>query len=115
MNRSEVIRIMEVIKRTYPSFDVSAASIDHYAKRLLDFPFDAALENVERHVLTERFPPVLADIRGRLGDQLDSQRSKTEAAAYEAQLEAWRSGSLASPPPPGYWDEVKAKIRGRSG
>lgn len=115
MNRSEVIRIMEVIKRTYPSFDVSAASIDHYAKRLQDFPFEAALENVEQHILTERFPPVIADIRGRLGDQIDSHRSKAQAVAYAAQLEVWREEATTSPPPPGYWDRVKAKIRGRSG
>lgn len=111
MNRSEVIRIMEVIKRTYPSFDVSAASIDHHFQRLQDFPYEAAAENVERHVLTERFPPVIADIRGRLGDQLDSQRSKADAATYEAQLEVWRESSCTNPPPPGYWDAVRAKLR----
>ncbi|MBO9609186.1 MAG: hypothetical protein J7639_24745 [Paenibacillaceae bacterium] len=114
MDKAEVIDLLKVIKRNYANFDTSVESIEYHLKRLQDFPFEAAAENVERHILTERFPPVIADIRGRLGDQLDSQRSKAEAAEFEAQLESWRINSSLQPPPSGYWDEVRAKIQGHS-
>ena len=113
MNRLQVIDLFSLIKRTYPGFDASPQNVDHFAKYLLDYPFDAALENVERHIMTERFPPTIADIRGRLGDQLDSQRSKEEAEAFFAQVELWRQNS--SPPPDGYWQRVRQQLRGGNG
>lgn len=110
MNRAEVIDLMVLIKRTYPSFDTGRESVDHHCKYLQDYLYAAALENVERHIMTERWPPTIADIRGRLGDKMDSQRSKEEAEAYFAQVELWRQNS--SPPPAGYWEMGRAVLRG---
>lgn len=110
MNRAEVIDLMKLIKRSYPGFDVSLEAVEHHEKYLRDFPFGAALQNLERHIKTERFPPTIADIRGRLGDQFESQRSKDEAAAYFAQVELWRRN--AAPPPVGYWERGRRLIQG---
>lgn len=111
MDRLQVIDLLKVIKRTYPLVDVSAEAVDHYCKYLRDFPYEVAIENLERHIKTERFPPTIADIRGRLGDQLDSQRSKADADAYFAQVELWRR-NRNPPPPVGYWESMRAQIKG---
>lgn len=113
MKESEVIDLLKVIRRAYPTFDCSAESVRHHFKYLRDFPFGAALENVEKHIMTERFPPTIADIRGRLGDQMDSQRSKEETKAYFNQIEFWRNNG--SPPPDDYWEKVRRQLRGESG
>ncbi|MDB4868272.1 MAG: hypothetical protein JWR03_2605 [Cohnella sp.] len=112
MNKAEVAELMKVIKRTYPSFDASAESVNHHFKYLQDFPFQAAQENVDQHILTERFPPIIADIRGRIGDQLDSQRSKEEADSYFAQFELFLQGS--APPPAGNMDRIRQMCRGQA-
>jgi hypothetical protein len=113
VNRAEVFDLLIEIKQNYPNFDVSDESIERHYKYLRDFPFEAALKNVEQHIMTERFPPTIADIRGRLGEQMDSQRSKDKAVAYFEQLERWRKDG--SEPPPGYWDSVRAKLKGDAG
>nr|WP_275901159.1 hypothetical protein [Paenibacillus periandrae] len=100
---------MKVIKRRYPSFDTSPENVRDHAKYLRDFPFEAALENVEKYILTDRFPPTIADIRGRLGDLQDSQRSKDEAAAFQAKLDQWAADDR--PPPNGYWERVRQKLQ----
>ena len=112
MNRSEVVDLMIEIKQNYPNFDVSDESINRHFKYLHDFPFDAAMQNVEGHVRTERFPPLIADIRGRIGEQIERQREKEETEAYFAQLELWRIN--ASPPPEGMRERIMSLLRGDS-
>jgi hypothetical protein len=110
VNKLQVIEIFSLVKRTYPSFDSSPQSVSHYFKYLQDFPFDVALDNVEKHILTERFPPTIADIRGRLGDQLESERSKHATQEYFDELE--RARTSGSAPPEGYWENIHAILKG---
>ncbi|QJD87882.1 replicative helicase loader/inhibitor [Cohnella herbarum] len=113
MNRVEVIDLLMEIKEEYPFFDVSDENIERHFRYLKDFPFEAAMRNVEQYIKTDsKKHPGIADIRGRLGDQLDSQRSKEETANYFAQLEASRLCN--SPPPTGYWEHMRTLIRGES-
>lgn len=106
MNRVEILDLLTEIKRNYPSFDVSDESIERHSKYLRDFPFDAAMQNVEDHIRTDRFPPTIADIRGRLGDQMESQKSKEQTASYFAQVELWKHN--AAPPPDGMRERIYA-------
>lgn len=110
MNKLEVIELLKILKRTYPAVDVSAEGVAHYEKYLLGFPFETARENVEKHIMTDRFPPTIADIRGRLGDQLENQKSKMEAESHIAQMEL--SHRCNVPPPIGYWEHTRKLIRG---
>ncbi|RJX40065.1 hypothetical protein D3P09_11870 [Paenibacillus pinisoli] len=112
MNKLQLIDLFGIIKRTYPSFDISQPSIEHYAKYLQDFPYETACANMEKYMLTERFPPTIADIRGRAGDLKDSERSKAVAAEHMAKLDAWGTGSH---PPSGYWKQVMNNLRGGTG
>lgn len=110
MDRADVIELFIEIKSEYPNFDDSDEEIDRHLRYLRDFPFEAALENVVHHIKTNRWPPGMADIRGKLGDQIDSQRSKDAAATYETNLQHWQA--LDEPPPPDYWQQMKKMIKG---
>lgn len=112
MRLDQVAELFKIIKRNYPSFDASVEHVKESLKYLEDFPFEAARENVDRHILTEKFPPTIAEIRGRLGDQIESQRSKEATASYFAQIELWKKN--ASPPPEGMRERIHALLRGDS-
>ncbi|MEI7027569.1 replicative helicase loader/inhibitor [Paenibacillus sp. y28] len=110
MNRAEVIELFIEIKQEYPNFDDSDEEINRHLKYLQDFPFETAMENVVRHIKTNKWPPGIADIRGRLGDQLESQRSKEQAQAYFAKLDAFEANH--APPPEGYWEALRRRLQG---
>lgn len=110
MNKSEVFDLMIEIKKNYPIVDVSDDEINRHYKHLRDFPFDVALKNLDDYVKVNGFPPKISDIRGKLGDLMDSQRGKERAATHEAQLVEWSQNN--TPPPDGYWESVRSKLRG---
>ena len=112
MRRDEVMLIVAELVENYPGFDDSEDNIDRLCKYLSDFPFEVAMQNVEEYIKTNRFPPLIADIRGKLGDQMDAQRSKDAALDHFAQLDAWLASS--EPPPEGYWENMKRKLRGEA-
>ncbi|OPA76764.1 hypothetical protein BVG16_16470 [Paenibacillus selenitireducens] len=110
MNRQEFGRLLRKIVLNYPHFDVANDERnDEWIERLKDFPIEAAIANIEQHTLTERFPPTIADIRGRLGEQLERDRSKAAAAEYFEQLDAWKQN--AAPPPPGLREKIHEILR----
>ncbi|TCZ76154.1 hypothetical protein E0485_15050 [Paenibacillus albiflavus] len=105
MELAEVAKLFKTVKKRYPSFDASLESVNECHKYLRDFPYDVAVANVDQHIMTDKFPPTISDIRGRLGEQQDRQRSKDAAQEYFEQLDAWKAS--AAPPPPG----LRGKIR----
>lgn len=112
----EIVEIAELykhIKKHYPFFDASIEKVKEDLRYLRDFPSEAAWQNIERHILTETSTPGIAHIRGRLGDQLDSKRSREDAAAYFYQLDSWRN--TGSSPPEGYWDRIRQMLRQKGG
>lgn len=112
MNKSEVVELLKTIKRAYTGVDVSAESIDHYCKFLNDVPYEFAIQNVEEHIRTNRFPPVIAEIRGKYAEMVESDRMKRLSQEHLANLETWRSNPAE--PPSEYWEIVKSKIRGNA-
>jgi hypothetical protein len=105
----EAAELFKIIKRHYPGFDGSVQSVKENFKYLKDFPFEVALENVDKHIMTERFPPTIADIRGRLGEQIERNRMKQETDEYFGQLNDWRQ--KAAPPPPGNLEKVRSILK----
>lgn len=110
MNKSEVARLLVEIKKNYPSFEASAESVDRHLKYLHDIPFAVAQQNLDSHILTERFPPTISDLRGRLGEQKDREQSKIQTESYFAQVDLWKRN--AAPPPDGYFEYMREKLRG---
>ena len=113
MNKAEVATLLKVIKQNYPTFDASIENVEQHVRYLQDFPFAAAKANVDKHIMTERFPPTIADIRGRIGEQLEKQRMKKETSTYFEKLDSWKNG--AAPPPAGLKEALYAKLRKNDG
>lgn len=108
----EVAQLYREIKKHFPFFDASVEKVKSDYKYLKDFPAETAQENIDRYILTETVEPKIANIRGRLGDLQDSQRSKEAAAKHFANLDEWVSSH--KPPPEGYWETVMRKLRGEA-
>ncbi|MDO7908458.1 replicative helicase loader/inhibitor [Paenibacillus sp. JX-17] len=109
MDRAEVFELLIVIKENYPNFDVSDASVERHLKYLKDFPFETAVSNVEQHVLTSRFAPNIAEIRGSVGDQREHEQLKAATQQHFDKLESWEQ--TAAPPPPGLREALHARLR----
>ncbi|MCY9541827.1 replicative helicase loader/inhibitor [Paenibacillus alvei] len=109
MNRAEVARLLLGIKQNYPSFDASAESVERHARYLRDIPFEVAKQNLDSHIMTERFPPTIADLRGRLGEQIERNRMKQETDEYFEKLDEWRKKAV--PPPRGNLEKVRAILK----
>lgn len=112
MNKAEVIDLFIEIKQEYPQFNDSVEEVDRHLKYLKDFPFDAALNNVEQHIKTSKWPPGISEIRGSLGEQIERDRMKMMTSEHFANLDSWGLGSV---PPDGYWESVMQKLRGDAG
>ncbi|RED34697.1 replicative helicase loader/inhibitor [Paenibacillus sp. VMFN-D1] len=108
MNRAEVIDLLIILKENYPTFDASAESVDRHFKYLQDFPYERALQNVDEHIRTSKFPPNIAEIRGSVGEQMERSRMKTATEEYFE--ERARAKLEACPPPPGWKEAIYAKL-----
>ncbi|MCL6661749.1 hypothetical protein [Paenibacillus amylolyticus] len=109
MERADVLRLFVVITDEYPNFDDSDENVDRHLKELKDFPFETAIQNVERHIKTNGFYPKISEIRGFAADQSARERELEATRAYLDQREANRA--KATLPPPGWKDELLAKLR----
>lgn len=108
MKRAQVIDLLVKIAEEYSQVDISDPEIDRLYDNLKDFPFDVACENVRQHMLTNPWPPKIAQIRGGAGDQRDKGRLKDQTSDYFAERD--RSRAAAKPVPPGWKEELYARI-----
>ncbi|MGF6357130.1 hypothetical protein ABIE27_005069 [Paenibacillus sp. 4624] len=109
MERADVIRLFMVITDEYPNFDDSDENVDRHLRELKDFPFKTAVQNVERHIKINSFYPKISEIRGFAADQSARERELAETRAYLDQREVSRT--KATLPPPGWKDDLLAKLR----
>lgn len=108
MNKAEVVTLVRTIKANYPGYDISLENIDRLCRFLHDFPYETAAENVRQHILTERFAPNVAEIRGRLGEQLERERMRQQTAELFAGMDQARK--VAVPPPVGLKERLYARL-----
>ncbi|MFF2016254.1 MULTISPECIES: hypothetical protein [Paenibacillus] len=112
MNKLEVAKLYKEIKKRYANFDASLQAVEEDLGMLHDIPYDVAYSNVRQHIMTSDFPPKISQIRGRLGEQIERERMKEATTQHFQNLDAWSTAS--KPPPAGYWDDVRRKIRGEA-
>ncbi|WP_020621047.1 hypothetical protein [Paenibacillus daejeonensis] len=111
MELIEVAKLYKHIKKHFPFFDATTDKVrEDHERYLKSFPAEVAWSNIDHHIQVEIVTPGIAHIRGRLGDQIDSQRSKQAAADHLNRLESWRQ--LDQPPPPNYWQNIRKMIKG---
>ncbi len=108
MDKAEVGILAHIIKSNYPGFDKSPENIDRLHRYLRDFPFEEAAANVRQHILTEKFPPNVAEIRGRLGEKIERERMQKQTEDLFAAMDAAREAAV--PPPAGLKESIYARL-----
>jgi hypothetical protein len=63
MNRDQVKEVFKLIKNAYSQFEATTEKVDVWDKLLKDQNVDVIMRNAEQHILTNKFPPVIADLR----------------------------------------------------
>lgn len=111
MNRAEVAELFKKIKRAYSSFDVmDIEKVDEWQSYLKNVSLEVALENLRRHIATEKFPPTIAELSRPLDpektdNELYHERLREAAIQRLEEIEAWRKKAV---PPPAH---VKERMR----
>lgn len=78
---------------------------------MANVPVDWGIANLNYHIDTKEFFPKIADItRYDLLPLKNHDTLRLETAEQFALLEHWSKND--DPPPDGYWESVKAKLRG---
>ncbi|MGG3278826.1 hypothetical protein [Paenibacillus solani] len=113
MELIEVAELYRHIKKHYPFFDAAVEKIkEDHEQYLKDFSADMAWHNIHQHIKTETVTPGIPHIRGRLGEQIERNRMRTETAEYFSRLDSWGNDST---PPDGYWERGRQLLRGETG
>ncbi|GGJ86171.1 MULTISPECIES: replicative helicase loader/inhibitor [Lentibacillus] len=63
MNKEQVYEVLALISDNYHSFDITQRKIDNWANLLSDQNPASVMQKAERHILNEKFPPTIAEIR----------------------------------------------------
>ncbi|GGJ61801.1 replicative helicase loader/inhibitor [Virgibacillus salexigens] len=63
MNRENVYEVLKLLSNAYPSFDFDQSKIDTWTRLLKDQNPAVIMQNAERYVLENKFPPSLSDLR----------------------------------------------------
>lgn len=88
MNKSEVGELFKAIKYIFPNFEAGLEKITFWHDLLSDVPFDTALLNLKRHAKTDKFPPTIAELIGRVDTSGQYVPGVEETRAYLAEKEA---------------------------
>lgn len=110
MEIAEVAELFKLIKKHYAGFDGSVQNVKEFHPLLADFPYETAVQNVQKHIMTNDFPPKVSQIRGNTGEQETRQRELAETRAYlDERKESRKQATL---PPTGWRDTIIARLRG---
>lgn len=63
MNKEQVFEVLKLISDTYPTFEITQSKIDTWARLLKDQNPATIMRNTEKYVLSQKFPPTIADLR----------------------------------------------------
>ena len=81
MTYNETIKLLAVIKATYPSFAGNEDTVMVWSKCLEDYPYEQVSAATMAYISTEHFPPVPADIISRI--------AITQEQDYPTAIELW--------------------------
>jgi hypothetical protein len=70
MNEANILTLLEKITAAYPNFELTEDRIQLWNDSLLGFYMDEAEANLDKHILTNVFPPTIADIT-KLGGSME--------------------------------------------
>jgi|GEM_PF-6455207 hypothetical protein len=62
MTREELKNIFKLLVNVYPNFEVSSEKLNIWYEFLKDNDYQSVLNNTKEYVLSNRFPPSIADL-----------------------------------------------------
>jgi hypothetical protein len=62
MTRDELKNIFKLLVNVYPNFEVSSEKLNIWYEFLKNNDYQSVLNNTKEYVLTNRFPPSIADL-----------------------------------------------------
>ena len=63
MNRDQIKEVFKILAYAYPKFEVNSEKIDFWHKYLSDQNPAVVMKKAEKHVMTNSFPPTIAELR----------------------------------------------------
>lgn len=89
MERKQVIEVFKLLNNVYPNFEVSTEKVDIWTKLLRGQNPAIIMRNAEQYVLTQKFPPTIADLR----------ETKNESRSDDVlkQIRQWERDSVDKP------------------
>lgn len=65
MTKSEVIKLLTMLAAAYPNMkEVTELQVRLWYESLKDIPIEVGLANARKHIMTNQYPPTIAEIRG---------------------------------------------------
>ena len=109
MNESEVRKLFLIIENTYHGFSYDDMKVAIWLDLLRDVPFELAQRNLRKHIMTEKFPPTVAELsRKPEHDGPYIPGAEETRLMLEARDKEW---SKAVPMPSGLKEKVKELVR----
>ncbi len=114
MTEQEAKFILYKASAAYPSqLELEDETIAVWIEHLAGVPFQRAIGNLDDHIRSSRFFPVIADIvRSDPYEHTTGEVMRLKAAMHLKLLSAWERDD--TPPPDGYWQRVKRELEGNS-
>lgn len=90
MNREDMKKVFKVIASVYPQFEVSTEKLDLWTRVMREHDPVGVLINAERYVLSNKFPPTIADIKA-------PPKSEAHSKSYLDKIKRWEAEASGGP------------------
>jgi len=90
MIKKEVARLLIFINAVYPNFEVTQDKIDAWTSLLADQDAETIMKNAERYAMSNKFPPVVADLR--------VVRLESKTTGFLDKMKEWEREAVGSKP-----------------
>jgi hypothetical protein len=98
MTDQEARFILFKASAAYPHIEIANETITVWVERLANIPFEQGVRNLNRHIDTSRYFPVIADIINHDPHQFtDYSQLRNEHNERIAELESWEPQAIACP------------------
>lgn len=63
MNKEQVFEVLKLLNDAYPNFEVTQSKIDTWARLLSNQNPAVVMQNAERYVMNNKYPPSISELR----------------------------------------------------
>jgi len=108
----EVRKLFLLIQNAYNSFAWDDVKVKIWAEMLADTPFDLAMTNLRQHIMSEPYPPTIADIRRGGSEEKSNVPGVEETRQWLREVDRMRERAV--PMPEHVRKELRRIVRGRA-